>query len=66
MHYRGCLPGIEWFGVDDMNEDEKERFMNWHSAEEGRLREAGLEYDLRGEMVKYCYDDCFVLESAFS
>ena len=49
-----------------MNADEKERFMNWHSAEEGRLREAGLEYDLRGEMVKYCYDDCFVLASAFS
>ena len=66
MHYQGCLPGIEWFGVDDMNEDEKERFMNWHSAEEGRLREAGLEYDLREKMVKYCYDDCFVLASAFS
>ena len=49
-----------------MNEDEKKRFMNWHSAKEGRLREAGLEYDLRGEMVKYCYDDCFVLASAFS
>ena len=48
-----------------MNEDEKRRFMNWHSAKEGRLREAGLEYDLRGEMVKYCYDDCFVLASAF-
>ena len=66
MYYRGSLPGIEWFGVDNMNEDEKKRFMNWHSAEEGRLRKAGLKYDLRGEMVKYCYDDFFVLASAFS
>ena len=31
-----------------------------------RIKESGLVYDLRKEMIKYCYDDCLVLASAFS
>ena len=31
-----------------------------------RIKESGLVYNLRKEMIKYCYDDCLVLASAFS
>ena len=60
------LPSIEHFGVDEMGKEERERFLKWYEEESVRMKEQGLSYDLRKEMIKYCYDDCFVLASAFS
>ena len=38
----------------------------WHAKESKRLKELNGIYDLRKEMLKYCYDDCFVLSMAFT
>ena len=61
------LPDMKYFGVEEIGEDEQKRFTNWYQLESCKfLNDSKLIYDLRSEMVKYCYDDCFVLASAFS
>ena len=61
------LHDVKYFGVSEMGEEEKTRFMSWYQMESVKfLQDPNLTYDLRGEMIKYCYDDCFVLASAFS
>ena len=50
-----------------MDVEERNRFLSWYNEE--RLKydsDNGTLYDLRREMLKYCYDDCFVLATAFS
>ena len=50
-----------------MGEEERTRFVSWYQMESVKfLQDTNLTYDLRGEMIKYCHDDCFVLASAFS
>ena len=49
-----------------MGEDERDRFVKWYESETVRRKESGLVYNLRKEMIKYCYDNCLVLASAFS
>ena len=61
------LPDMKYFGVEEMSEYERKRFTNWYQSESLKyLNDPKMIYDLQGEMVKYCYDDCFVLASAFS
>ena len=40
--------------------------MQWYLNENQKLALSGELYDLRGEMKKYCYDNCYVLSMAFS
>ena len=40
--------------------------MQWYNDENQKLIISGEVYDLRNEMKKYCYDDCYVLSTAFS
>ena len=61
------LPSVDDFGTKDMDVEERNRFLSWYNEE--RLKydsDNGMLYDLRCEMLKYCYDDCFVLATAFS
>ena len=61
------LPSVDDFGIKDMDVEERNRFVSWYNQE--RLKydsDNGMLYDLRREMLKYCYDDCFVLATAFS
>ena len=47
--------------------EECNRFLSWYNEE--RLKydsNNGMVYDLCREMLKYCYDDCLVLATAFS
>ena len=40
--------------------------MCWYDSECARFRnDPDLIYNLHEEMIKYCYDECFVLASAF-
>ena len=48
-----------------MNEEKKSRFLIWYESESERLKSSGELYDMRREMTKYCYDDCYVLATAF-
>ena len=67
MNYTSrTLPELKYFGIDQMNEDEKKRLMQWYNDENQKLILSGEVYDLRNEMKKYCYDDCYVLSTAFS
>ena len=61
------LPSVDDFGIKDMDVEERNRFLSWYN-EEGLKYDSdnGMLYDLRREMLKYCYDDCFVLATAFS
>ena len=61
------LPNVDDFGIKDMDVEERNIFLSWYNEE--RLKydsDNGMLYDLRREMLKYCYDDCFVLATAFS
>ena len=67
MNYQSDnLPEVDYFGVKEMGEGERSRFNSWYGAEFERLRNERKQYDLREEMIKYCYDDCGVLASAFA
>ena len=50
-----------------MDVEECNRFLSWYNEEQLKYNsDNGMLYDLRREMLKYCYDDCFVLATAFS
>ena len=67
INYTSCaLSELKYFGVDQMNEDEKQRLLQWYENENHKLALSGELYDLHNEMKKYCYDDCYVLSTAFS
>ena len=68
LHFKSStMPIKEHFGVYEIGEEERIRFMCWYDSECARFQnDPNLIYDLREEMIKYCYDDCFILASAFS
>ena len=41
------MPIVECFGVDEMGEEERKRFLEWHKEESLRLKNEGGMYDLR-------------------
>ena len=49
-----------------MGEEERKRFLSLHKSEFRRIKDEGGVYNLRQEMIKYCYDDCLVLAVTFS
>ena len=59
------LPDIKFFDVDSMNED-RGHCERWHHRVSRRIRSQGASYNLRSEMLKYCYDDCLLLSIAFT
>ena len=66
MNYvNGGLPHVEEFGIEEMCEEEMSRFLKWYENENKRLMDNDEKYDLRKEMKRYCYDDCYVLANAF-
>ena len=60
------LPERDDFEVDKMNGETKKRFEEWYVSESREIEDGDGYYDLREEMIKYCYDDCFVLRDAFN
>ena len=60
------LPDKKYFGTNEMTMDTLKRFETWYAEEDCKLRSTYSQYVLREEMIKYCYDDCNVLSSAFS
>ena len=49
-----------------MNEQDRVRCLSWYQEEKSRLELNAEPYVLRKEMIKYCYDDCFILATAFN
>ena len=48
-----------------MCEEEVSRFLEWYENENMGLMDNGEKYDLRKEMERYCYDNCYVLANTF-
>ena len=66
MNYESAkLPDIKFFDADSMNEEDRRRCERWHRKESSRMKSQGGLYNLRSEMLKYCYDDCFMLSTTF-
>ena len=64
LRLHGCLPKEDDFEVERMDDETKERFKKWYLEESRAVKDRC--YDLREEMLKYCYDDCLVLRDAFN
>ena len=61
------LPDAIYFGINDMTSDERIRFLSWYDSEKLKYEtNDSLSYNLHERMIKYCYDDCFVLAAAFT
>jgi len=63
--YEGPLPDPSFYEVDRKKGIEKERFLNWHREETGRLATEGLVWNLQTELKEYCKNDVEVLLIAF-
>ena len=61
-----CLPAINAFGFEEICLEEREHFLKWYDTENERLKNSGEHYKLRKEMKKCCYDNCYILATAFS
>ena len=55
--YVGPLPSIDYFDPDNMNPEERTRFLEWHA----RLCGQDYMFDLKHEMQKYCESDVRLL-----
>ena len=62
----GRLPEKSLFEMEKMDGATRKRFEEWYHKESEELRVVGRHYDLREEMIKYCYDDCLVLRDSFN
>lgn len=58
QNYRGAFPPLDMYGVESMNPDEKEKFVEWHAKQEGKI------FDLQEEMLAYCRLDVTILRLA--
>ena len=67
MNYESAeLPDIKFFDVDGMNEEDRSCCKRWHREGSSRMKSQDGLYNLCSEMLKYCYDDCFMLSTAFT
>ena len=60
------MPDLEFFDIDNMNEEGREHCALWHHDESARIKPQGDTYNLCKEMLKYCYDNCFMLSTTFT
>ena len=56
--YVGPIPGIEHYGVEQMNESEGEEFMAWHETQKD------IVFNNRQVLTQYCKDEVTVLRQA--
>ena len=65
-YVNNTLPSVDDFGIKDMDVEERNRFLSWYNEE--RLKydsDNGMLYDLRREMLKYCYDVVLIWQQHF-
>ena len=60
------LLDLKYFEIDEMNEQDRVRCLSWYQEEKSRLELNAEPYVLRKEMIKYCFDNCFVLATVFN
>jgi hypothetical protein len=60
QRYVGPIPEAKFYGPEDMSQEENEKFHKWHAE---RVEENYV-FDLRKELVEYCYQDVFILTEA--
>ena len=54
--YVGHIPDIQHFGIEGMNPKMREKVIEWHEAQKGKV------WSFREEMEKYCKSDVLILQ----
>jgi hypothetical protein len=55
--YVGPLPDAHYYGVDEMGEEKRRKFMEWYEGEKSR----GAIFDMQAEIAAYCRQDVEIL-----
>lgn len=55
--YKGPIPDKEWYGLDEMSEKRRKKFIEWHN----KMYCEGYYFDFKAEMKKYCNSDVDIL-----
>jgi len=66
-NYNFCesyLPNLDFWQVDNMNEKQRQRIMEWHSKEDARLRATGERFNFKKALRDYCVTDCIILRQS--
>jgi hypothetical protein len=58
LDYVGSMPGIEYFGADEMGESERREFLSCYAEQKDEV------FDNRYALEEYCQDDVTVLREA--
>jgi hypothetical protein len=58
MDYVGPMPGIDYFGANEMGESERMVFLLWYAQQKDEV------FDNRRVLEQYCQDDVTVLREA--
>lgn len=56
--YIGPLPGIEFYGVDNMKDSDRIKFLQWYQEHKGDI------FELKKELIDYCVSDVDILTKA--
>lgn len=59
-----CMPDIKYWNVDNMQEKQRKEILNWHTAEDTRLRSSGERFNFKNELRAYCRTDVTILRLA--
>jgi hypothetical protein len=57
-NYIGEWPSLEMYGVDFMRDGDREKFIQWHGEQQGKI------FDLQSELEAYCKVDVSILRMA--
>jgi hypothetical protein len=58
QNYIGEWPSLQMYGVDFMSDANREKFIQWHSEQQGKI------FDLQAELEAYCKVDVSILRMA--
>ena len=57
QNYIGELPDLQYYSVDNMQRDERERFLVWYNE----MKCSGYVFDFTKEIISYCKNDVTIL-----
>jgi hypothetical protein len=58
LDYVGPIPGIQYFGADEMSEGERKDLLSWYNEQKNKV------FDCRRVLEEYCQEDVTVLRQA--
>lgn len=59
LNYIGPIPSIEYFGKDNLSQDDKNKFLDWYNEK----KSTNSVFDNKIELIKYCILDVEILQA---